>query len=54
MLSAFATHGQRCSDVLPLMAQPALLERLSQHVADQWRGQVDAIAGLEARGDLLN
>lgn len=49
----FPTKGVLFRDLLPLFTNPRLLKSLCKFIADRYRGHVDVVAGLEARGFLF-
>lgn len=49
----FPKKGILFQDVLPLLADPALLARVVDAMAAPWAGQVDKVVGIESRGFLL-
>jgi adenine phosphoribosyltransferase len=46
----FPKKGILFRDVTPLLADAASLRAVVDAMADKWRGQVDAVAGMESRG----
>ena len=49
----FPVPGVLFQDVGPLLGDPSLLARVVDEMAAPWRGRVDKVAGVEARGFLL-
>ena len=49
----FPKPGILFQDVLPLLADPKLLARVVDAMAEPWQGRVDKVAAVEARGFLL-
>ncbi|CAD5205657.1 unnamed protein product [Bursaphelenchus okinawaensis] len=49
----FPKKGILFHDVLPIFNHPKLVQELCEKIAENYRGKVDAVAGLEARGFLL-
>ncbi len=45
--------GVLFKDITPLLADPVALDGVVDALADRWRGEVDVVAGVEARGFLL-
>ncbi|KAI6204205.1 hypothetical protein M3Y94_00645600 [Aphelenchoides besseyi] len=49
----FPKSGVNFCDILPLMKHPKLVDELAAKIAEFYAGQVDYVAGLEARGFLF-
>ncbi|KAI6242365.1 Adenine phosphoribosyltransferase [Aphelenchoides fujianensis] len=49
----FPQPGVQFCDIMPLMRDPQLVDELCARVADEFRGRVDVVAALEARGFLF-
>ncbi len=49
----FPAPGVLFRDITPLIADPQAFKVLIETIADRYRGQVDAVAGLESRGFIL-
>lgn len=49
----FPAPGVLFRDITPLIADPEAFSVLIKTIADRYRGQVDAVAGLESRGFIL-
>lgn len=49
----FPSPGVLFKDVTPLLSDGAAFGAVTRELADRWRGQIDVIAGVEARGFLF-
>ena len=49
----FPAPGVLFRDITPLIADPQAFKVLIETIAERYRGQVDAVAGLESRGFIL-
>lgn len=49
----FPRPGVLFQDVLPLLADPSLLARVVDAMAEPWAGRVDKVVGIESRGFIL-
>ncbi|CAD5208490.1 unnamed protein product [Bursaphelenchus xylophilus] len=49
----FPKKGIIFHDVLPIFNHPKIVQELCEKIAENYRGKVDAVAGLEARGFLF-
>lgn len=50
----FPTPGVLFKDITPLLADAAVFSEVIEHLAERYRGKVDVVAGIEARGFLLS
>lgn len=50
----FPTPGVMFRDITPLLADAVVFTEVIDHLADLYRGKVDVVAGVEARGFLLS
>lgn len=50
----FPTPGVLFKDITPLLADAHVFTEVIDHLADRYRGKVDVVAGVEARGFLLS
>ncbi|KAI1732605.1 phosphoribosyl transferase domain-containing protein [Ditylenchus destructor] len=49
----FPIPGILFRDMMPLFSNPTLLDRLCQAIAEHYKGKIDVVAALEARGFLF-
>lgn len=49
-VSGFPKPGIVFRDITPLLARPDMFASVVMNIADEWRGKVDAVAALDARG----
>jgi len=49
----FPKPGVLFKDLTPLFRDPAAFEQVLADIADRWAGQVDVVAGVEARGFII-
>lgn len=50
----FPTPGVLFKDITPLLADAEVFSEVIEHLAERYRGKVDVVAGIEARGFLLS
>lgn len=49
----FPKPGIQFKDISPILENPVLAKEILEEFANQWRGKIDAVAGIESRGFLF-